>query len=282
MLEHVTSLDDPRLADYRNVRDADLRGRGGRFLAEGRQIVRVLFEVDRFAPCSVLVTEAALRSLDDVVDSRPDVPVFVASQAVMNAIVGFDIHRGCLALGAPRPEAVANGPLDRWLDRSTPSDAMVVVMEGINNHDNVGGIFRNAAAFGAAACLLDAATADPLYRKALRVSMGSALRVPFTRATRASWAEALRRAGFGIVALTPRPSAVPLPEVEVPSGRVALVVGAEGPGLADETLSLADVRVRIPIDPSVDSLNVAMAAGVALYELRRGRRGLRDPAPHRG
>jgi tRNA G18 (ribose-2'-O)-methylase SpoU len=172
----------------------------------------------------------------------------------MERIAGFPIHRGCLAAGELAEES-AEALLDRMSART------VVVMEAIANHDNVGGIFRNALAFGADAVLLDRRCADPLYRKAIRVSMGAVLRVPFARVE--SPLDVLRKRNFACIALTPR-DATPIGDVVWPE-RAAIFLGAEGEGLDAATIEACDLSVAIPMAPEVDSLNVATASAIALF-----------------
>lgn len=264
-IAHLVAADDPRIEPYLHATDAELLRRHGLFVAEGRLVVRTLLTASHLRTRSVLVTPAALDSLADVLPSDTALPVLVVSQELMNGIVGFNIHRGCLALG--------ERPADRSLERLIEMDrARVVGLEGVGNADNVGGIFRCAGAFGAAV-VAGPHCADPLYRKAIRTSMGAALRVPFADAD--VWPGAidrLRNAGYQAVALTPSPDAEDLDEAAgalalVP--RIALLVGAEGHGLTAAALAASDRRVRIRIDPSVDSLNVAVAAGIALHRLAR-------------
>jgi tRNA G18 (ribose-2'-O)-methylase SpoU len=255
----VSGLSDPRLDDYRNVPDPDLLRRRGIFVAEGRLVVRRLLEAPRFRTRSVLLTHAAYAALADVVDRSPDLPVYIVTQDAMNEITGFNIHRGCLAIGE-RPLATP------WID-DVQDASLVVVLERVSNADNVGGIFRSAAAFGADAVLLGPACADPLYRKAIRTSMGAALRVPF--AWLRDWPADLVRlqaVGFSLLALTPSEPAMPLCDI-APTTRLALLVGHEGDGLSDDARAAADLCARIPMAAGVDSLNVATAASVALYEL---------------
>jgi tRNA G18 (ribose-2'-O)-methylase SpoU len=197
---------------------------------------------------------------------RGRAPVVVRPDAEVEAITGFPFHRGVLAAADRRP-------LPRLVDVLRGAE-LVVVAEGLSDHENVGALFRNAAAFGADAVLLDPATADPLYRRSVRVSLGHVLRVPWTRL--ATWPDGLgqlRRRGFELLALTPADQAVPIDAVarDIAARRpqVALLVGAEGPGLSDAALMASDRRVRIPIAGSVDSLNVATAAAVALHRLSR-------------
>jgi tRNA G18 (ribose-2'-O)-methylase SpoU len=266
-IEPIQSIDDPRVHAYRNVRDGELVRARGLFVAEGRLVVRRVVEDRRFRLHSVLVTAAAHADLAPLLASiHAEVPVLIASGSDLAGIAGYDVHRGCLAL-VHRPPPV---PLDELFERV----ATLVVMEAIANADNVGGVFRNAAAFGAGAVLLSPTCCDPLYRKAIRTSMGAALRVPFARADDADWPGVLtrvRHAGFTIAALTPREpseslgafSARPRP------AKLALIVGTEGLGLTEAVERAADYRVRIPTGDEVDSLNVAVATGIALYELAR-------------
>jgi tRNA G18 (ribose-2'-O)-methylase SpoU len=254
---------DPRLDDYRNVPDAELLERRGIFIAEGRLVVRRLLTTSRFEARSVMVTPVACDALSDLLADSP-LPIFIVSQALMNGISGFNIHRGCLAVGERRAA--------RDWQTVCASASRVVVLERVGNADNVGAIFRNATAFGADAVLLGPSCADPLYRKAIRTSMAAALSLPF--APLAPWPAALddmRAAGFLVLGLTPRSSADLLSAVaeRTVGGRCALVLGHEGEGLTVEALAACDRAVRIPVTGAVDSLNVATAAAVALYELGR-------------
>ncbi len=257
----ITSPDDPRIAPYRAVRERDLTGRQGRFIAEGKVTLEVLLRRSRFAVESVFLAEGRLAPLSDILAALPeDVPLYSASQDVMDAVVGFSLHRGVLACGlkgAPQsPAAVLAGA------------RAVVVAIGLSNHDNVGALFRNAGALGADAVLLDAATCDPLYRKAIRVSAGTALWLPFAHGgSGASLLEAVSQAGLTAWALTPRADAPDLYGLEPPE-RLALLVGAEGPGLPPALIDAAR-PVRIPMADGVDSLNVATAAAIALSWVRR-------------
>lgn len=270
----IGTIDDPRVADFRDIRDADLLTRRDLFVAEGRLVVRRLLESARLDARAVLVTDTALATIEDLLPARPALPVYVAPQGVMNAIAGFDIHRGCLALGR-RPVAQAWATLVAKARR-------LVVLERVGNADNVGSVFRNAAAFGVDAVLLGPACANPLYRKAIRTSMGTTLALPFAEAS--PWPGVLgdlRDSGWSVVALTPDQAAPPmrsvLPDPAAPpgknqarpgaSGRVALVLGHEGEGLSAAALDACSARTRIPMRAGVDSLNVATAAAIALYEL---------------
>jgi tRNA G18 (ribose-2'-O)-methylase SpoU len=258
----VSDLGDSRLAEYRNMADARLARERGIFIAEGRLVVSRLLMSSRFAARSVMVTEAALASIDAPGGRGAATPVYVVPQPVMNGVTGLNIHRGCLAVGERRqPETIA---------AVTANARRIVVLERVANADNVGGIFRNAAAFGVDAVLLDKVSTDPLYRKAIRTSMGAALRMPFARADSIAAAlTELRGLGFTAVALTPGADAEPLAAVAARhrSHRIALIVGHEGDGITAATLGACDLRARIPMAEAVDSLNVAAATAIALYEL---------------
>ena len=263
-LIRVNDPDDPRIAAYRNVPDPDLLIQGGLFVAEGRLVVRRLIEGRRFSVRSVMVTDAALVPLRDVLATRDELTVYVVPQAVMNGITGFNMHRGCLAIGErPRPR--------QWRDVMRGAHR-AIALERIANADNVGSVFRSAAAFGVDAVLLDRACTDPLYRKAIRTSMGAALTVPFAEAE--PLPDALSEAaheGWVVMAMTPSPTALPLrPLVLAIADRpVVVVVGNEGEGLSDAALDACTHRARIPMMSHVDSLNVATAAAIALYELHQ-------------
>ena len=223
-------------------------------------VVRRLIE-SRFWTKSLLVTPAALAELADLVLPE-SVPIFVADQQALNEVAGINFHRGCLAIGIREPALP-------WYDTAAKARA-AVVLERIANPDNMGGIFRNAAAFAIDAVLMDSTCVDPLYRKAIRTSMGAALYVPFAHTRR--WPDdlaRLRELDFTVIALTPAESAPPISDVRVASGRVALLLGHEGFGLSKQALRAADIHARIPMSGEIDSLNVATAAGIALYELRR-------------
>ncbi len=255
---------DPRLADYRNIPDMALVEQRGIFVAEGRLVVQRLLSDSRFPTRSVMVTEPALASVLSVVDSHYHTPVYVVPQAVMNDVAGFNVHRGCLAIGE-RPE-----PHD-WLDLARPARRLVI-LERIGDPDNVGSAFRNAAAFGVETVLLDPASADPLYRKAIRTSMGATLRIPFARVP--EWPGALReldRDGVAVIALTPSSSAPCLRAVaaQLSDRRVALVLGHEGEGLTQAALDACALRARIPMAGGTDSVNVATAGAIAMYEFAR-------------
>jgi tRNA G18 (ribose-2'-O)-methylase SpoU len=261
----IEDPDDPRLADYRQVRERDLVGRQGGFIAEGVVVLEKLIRAGRHPLRSVLVAEKRVDALAPLLAGlAADVAVYAAGQAVMDAVVGFHIHRGVLAAGVR-----AEPDLDSLL-ASLPPRALVVGLAGIANHDNMGGLFRNAAAFGADAVLLDDDCCDPLYRKAIRVSVGAALTVPFARGGGAAGlAERLAAEGFEVLALSPH-GATELNDV-APGPRTAALFGAEGPGLPDSVMGRAR-GVRIAMAGGFDSLNVATSSGIVLHRLVAGRR----------
>lgn len=268
MLE-IESIDDPRIADYRHVAEPDWLERQGLFVAEGRLVVRTLATSSRFRFRSALVSPTALESLSDVFKQLDAAtPIYVTSLERLREIVGFNIHRGCLALGV-RPTI----PSVRDPDAAIPDgNRLVVLLEAVGNADNMGGIFRNALAFGADRVLLNAQCCDPLYRKAIRVSIGATLRVPF--ASMAVLPEAtiarLKAIGLTVIGLTPSPDAMPIDDaVQVVRDGVALLFGSEEAGLSQRLLDLCDLRVRIPMQPTIDSLNVATASGIALHRFGR-------------
>ena len=250
---------DPRLAPYRSIRERDLVGRENRFVAEGKVVLNVLFSAALFEAESVLVLENRLAGLADTLALAPArLPVYVASQPVMDAIAGFHIHRGVLAIGRRRAGEDAAALL-----AALPRRALVVALVGISNHDNAGSIFRNAAAFGVDAVLLDGTCCDPLYRKAIRVSVGAALKVPFAFVDDANaMADLLMTAGFELVGLSPS-GTTDIREAKR-AERLALFLGAEGPGLPGHLLDRMDT-VKIAMAPGFDSLNVSAAAAVALH-----------------
>src|SRR5262245_52764915 len=264
LLARITDPLDVRLDDYRALRDADLRTRGI-FVAESRWAVRRLLESPRFATRSVLTTEAALGGLRDLLDGgSPAVPALIASHPIIREVAGFKFHRGCLAVGerpAPVPAAALIDP---------PGPRTLVAIESLADPGNVGAGFRNAIAFGAHAVLLSPDCGDPFGRKAIRVSAGGTLRVPFAEIERwpADLAR-LRAAGYEVIALTPD-GAVDLLELRRsrPSGRrMALLLGNEGAGLSAAARGEAAMTVRIAMAEHVDSLNVATACAIALHRL---------------
>jgi tRNA G18 (ribose-2'-O)-methylase SpoU len=267
----IGGADDPAVGLYRNVSDADLLRAHGLFVAEGRFVVERLIEGGRFRVRSLLLTDAAWRALEPICARlASDTEVYLGSPRDFEDLTGYHVHRGCLAL-AERPAPVS-------IDVLLSAARTVVVLEHVANADNVGGVFRNAAAFGADAVLLSPTTCDPLYRKAIRTSMAATLKVPFATLDDGSgmWPSALdglRRRGFSLVAMTPRE---PAQDLEAFAGqpapaRLAILVGAEDGGVSPDAEAAADCRVRIPMLPHVDSLNLAVASGIVLYRLLAGR-----------
>ncbi|MGV3549833.1 TrmH family RNA methyltransferase [Rhizobium sp.] len=261
-------IDDPadeRISAYRDIRERDLTGRMGRFIAEGTVVLRLLVDSHlsggSFAMESLLLLENRLDGLSDILADLPaDVPVHVASKTVMNAIAGFDIHRGVLAIGRRRAEFTRD-----LLLASLPENALVVAACGIANHDNIGAIFRNAAAFGADLVLMDETCCDPLYRKALRVSVGAVLKVPYAReGSIAAMLSSLSANGFEILGLSPSGS-IDIRQLS-PGPRLALLTGTEGEGLPQEVLNSIHTA-RIPQAPGLDSLNAGTATGIALFAM---------------
>ena len=260
-LVDVHDPDDPRIEAYRDIRERDLVGRAGLFVAEGKVVVEKLVGSALHRPISILIAGKRLDALGPLLARLPDdVPVFVAAQPVLDVIAGFPMHRGILAIGrrvdTPAADAVLAG---------LHGSADVLLLSGIANHDNMGGVFRNAAAFGAAAVLLDADCCDPLYRKAIRVSVGAALLVPFARVTRGDDPlKLLERHGFDPVALSPAGATV-LTDWR-PGSRNAVLLGAEGPGLDPELIGRTR-SLRITMTGEFDSLNVATTSGIVLHHL---------------
>jgi tRNA G18 (ribose-2'-O)-methylase SpoU len=257
----VDDPEDPRIEAYRDVRERDLVGRRGLFLAEGRVVIEKLVASPVHRLESLLVAAHRVASVADIVERLDDgTPVYAASQAVVDAVAGFPLHRGLIAVGRR-----VDPPGAAQLLASLPERASVVVLAGIANHDNMGGIFRNAAAFGADAVLLHPDCCDPLYRKAIRVSVGAALLVPFARlATGEDALELLHRHSFRVIALSPAGS-LSLSDLP-PSGRNAVLLGAEGPGLSNDILART-TGVRIAMASGFDSLNVATTSGIVLHHL---------------
>jgi tRNA G18 (ribose-2'-O)-methylase SpoU len=252
---------DPRLDDYRTLRDAELRkryeGRAGVFIAEGPNVVRELL-ASRYPTRSILLDP---RRAGDLAHEVPaDVPVYVVERDVLYEVVAFRAHQGALGCGQRIP------PDD-------PAEVLrgatrVVVLDAMNDHENMGAIFRTARALAADGVLLGPRCADPLYRRSVRVSMGHVLHVPHAPLDALPGSLGLLRAeGLRTVALTPDPAAPPIEELDR-TQRLALLLGAEGPGLERTTIEAADLRARIRMAPGVDSLNVAATAAIALHALR--------------
>jgi tRNA G18 (ribose-2'-O)-methylase SpoU len=286
-LVRVDDPRDPRVADYRALNDPEARARrdadGSMFVVEGRLAVARLL-ASEYRVRSLLVDDHQLTAASDLVERTQEqgAPVFVGSRGVVAGTVGFSLHRGVVAVADRKPPADADQLLGdiAGTPGSGGSGSLITVLEGLNDHENVGALFRNAAAFGVAGVFLDPTCTDPFYRRSVRVSVGHVLQVPLARL--APWPAGLQRvrnAGFIVASLTPRPA----PDVDVPvvslaelrarmshpddSVGVALLLGAEGPGLSGGARAASDVAVHIPMADGVDSLNVATAAAVAFHAL---------------
>ncbi|HVK25249.1 MAG TPA: RNA methyltransferase [Actinokineospora sp.] len=256
----VTDPSDPRLDDFRDLSTADRRpdrpGGRGLVIAEGVVVVQRLL-ASRYPVRALLGVRRRIEAMAADLDGV-DAPAYVATAEVMAETVGFHLNRGVLAAA----------------DRAAPPDLAelaantrtLAVLEGVGDHENLGALFRNAAALGVGGVLLGPGCSDPLYRRSVRVSMGHVLAVPF--APLEPWPDGLkwlRDSGFRVIALTPAAGSVPLSEAVRPGERVAVLLGSEGPGLTEEAIAAADVAVRIPMAGGVDSLNVATAGAVAFY-----------------
>jgi tRNA G18 (ribose-2'-O)-methylase SpoU len=263
-LIEVSDPADQRLADYRDLRDVELRkhleAEHGLFLAEGEKVVRRAAEAG-FTARSFLMAPRWLDGLSDVLE-RSEAPCFVVSETLAEEVTGFHVHRGALASLERRPlpsvpEVLAGA-------------RTVVVLEDVVDHTNVGAIFRSAAALGVDAVLLSPRCADPLYRRSIKVAMGAVFAVPYARLE--GWYDAvaeLAKEGFTTVALTPAVDAVEIAEAVRGLDRVALLTGSEGPGLSRRWMETADRRAVIPMAAGIDSLNVAAATAVACYVTAR-------------
>jgi tRNA G18 (ribose-2'-O)-methylase SpoU len=266
----IADSSDPRLTDYVGLTDVALRSRSepqkGLFIAESTSVIERALEAGH-QPRSFLMEDKWLDVLLPMLESvdageQGSVPVFIADRSVLQEITGFNVHRGALA-AMQRPVLPS---VEELLPGSAP--ALVVVLEDIVDHTNVGAIFRSVAALGAEAVLVTPRCADPLYRRSVRVSMGTVFQVPWTRLP--AWPQGvdlLHDLGFTVAALALTPQAVSLEEFIAPA-RTALVLGTEGHGITAHGLDAADLHVRIPMAGGVDSLNVAAASAVALWALR--------------
>jgi len=257
--------DDPRVAAYTSIREKDLTsGHGGRFIVEGKVTLETLLKRGRFAVESLFICETRLEPLAGILAHVPaHVPVYIAPQDVMDAVAGFPMHRGVLACGFKANAAADAARLLSDLSEGEPLPSTLLMLSDLSNHDNVGACFRNAAAFGADAVLLDGQCCDPLYRKAIRVSSGSTLWLPFGHGgSGAEMVQVARDAGYTVWAMTPRADAAPLASLPVPD-KLAILLGAEGPGLPGDLIAAA-IPVRIPMSTGFDSINVATAGAVAL------------------
>jgi tRNA G18 (ribose-2'-O)-methylase SpoU len=252
---------DPRLADYRSLTDVALRTRieppNGLFIAEGALVIERALAAGYGLRSALMSPQWLDRTRDSL--SGSDAPIYLGSDALLRTVTGFHVHRGALA-------AVHRQPV-RDFEAVAALARRLVIIEDIVNHTNLGAIFRAAAALGMDGVILSPSSADPLYRRSVRVSMGAVFGVPYARAPR--WPAALddlRASGVHVIALTPAPDAVPLDDLRIdPGGRVAVLLGTEGAGLTERAAARADECVRIPMMAGIDSLNVAAAAAVAFW-----------------
>lgn len=259
----INDLADKRLGAYLNIKERDLTGRQSRFIAEGKVVLRVLLQSAQFEAESLLITENKLAGLQDILSICPaHVPVYVVSAENMDQIAGFHVHRGVLAVGIRKTPNDINA-----LIKDIPENGLMLILCGISNHDNIGSIFRNTAAFEATCVLLDETCCDPLYRKAIRVSVGATLQVPYAHSGQIDdIVKSVAEAGINLIALSPQ-STQSLYDLPV-EGRTALLLGTEGEGLPSHLLSSLQTA-RIPMSRRFDSLNVATASGIALSCLSR-------------
>lgn len=266
-LERLSDAADPRVSDYTGLTDTQLRRRRepaeGLYIAESTKVLRRAIDAGH-TPRSFFLTDKWLPDLEDILARFPGVPAYVGSEAVLEEITGFHLHRGALA-AMNRPAPLDLGEVLRGARR-------VAVLEDMVDHTNLGAVFRSAAALGIDAVLVTPRCADPLYRRAIRVSMGTVFQVPWVRLE--SWPAAigtLHSSGFLVAALALGPGSIELQELSRRNpDRLALILGTEGAGLSPQTVQQADVAVRIPMNAAVDSLNVAAAGAVAFWECRVG------------
>lgn len=265
---------DPRLDDVRDLNHSDTRpdlpGGKGLVVAEGPLVVGRLLE-SRFPVRAIVGFKNKLDAFFESIDPQlvADIPVYEVTRDTLATVAGFDMHRGLLATADRAPEPTVAEVLD--------GARTVVVLEGVGDHENIGSMFRNAAGMSVDAILFGNGCADPLYRRVVRVSMGHVLRLPFAHlsGTYTTWQRSLtelKDAGFHLVSLTPDPAAEHLEDALAGKEKVALLVGAEGPGLTEHAMRATDVRARIPMAPGTDSLNLATSAAIAFYERDRSQR----------
>lgn len=263
MIDHVSDQQDVRLEPYRDIRDRDLAGRGGLFVAEGKIVLSILAGRSEYALMSVLILESKLEANAALLSQLPEAtPVLAVSAQIMDSVAGFHVHRGLLGIG----RRIGQPTVEEFIGNAS-ADSLLTVLSDISNHDNVGSIFRNAAAFSADGVILDSKCCDPLYRKALRVSVGGVLTVPWAKGGDISAIiTELIAGGYAIAVLSPSGRR---PIRELPSkGRRALLLGSEGHGLPPALMAKLDTY-RIPMSSTFDSLNVATASGIALYAASR-------------
>ncbi|EJF97448.1 hypothetical protein MEI_01142 [Bartonella vinsonii subsp. arupensis Pm136co] len=254
----ISEIDDTRLRDYQNIREKDLVGRQRQFIAEGKVILSALLHSKEFSTLSLLIVTERLPGLMPLLEqTQPTCPIYCVPQKIMDNIVGFHVHRGILGIGKRR----ILPSLQKFL-HDLPEEALILILCGISNHDNMGSIFRNAAAFAINGIIVDKTSCDPLYRKSIRVSAGAALKVPYTQgADINNILEILHDADFHTYALSPSASCT-LKQAKT-SKRTALIFGTEGDGLPSHVLEKSET-LRIPMARGFDSLNVATASGIAL------------------
>jgi tRNA G18 (ribose-2'-O)-methylase SpoU len=262
---YLESAEDPRVSDYTQLTDVHLRKlrepAEGMYIAESSRVLRRALAAGH-RPRSFFLAEKWLEDLRDIFSEFPDVPAYVGSAELLEQITGFHLHRGAMA-AMHRPAPV---PLIDLLAGAT----RVAVLEDIVDHTNVGAIFRSAAALGMDAVLVSPRCGDPLYRRSVRVSMGTVFQVPWARLD--SWPEdleILKEQGFTVAAMELTPDAVDVDALAARNpAKLALVLGTEGAGMSAGTLAAVDLAVKIPMRAGVDSLNVAAASAVAFWELR--------------
>ncbi|WP_336294225.1 TrmH family RNA methyltransferase [Bartonella sp. CB169] len=254
----IHETDDPRLEDYQKIREKDLVGRQHQFIAEGKVILAALLHSKEFSALSLLTVIERLPGLMPLLEkAQPACPIYCVPQKIMDEIAGFHVHRGVLGIGKRKMP-----PLLQSFLKDLPEKALILVLCGISNHDNMGAIFRNAAAFASNGIIVDKTSCDPLYRKSIRVSTGAALKVPYTRGANINnIIETLNDADFHLYALSPSaPSTLKQAKTKK---RTALILGTEGDGLPSHVLQKSET-LRIPMARGFDSLNVATASGIAL------------------
>jgi tRNA G18 (ribose-2'-O)-methylase SpoU len=260
-LIHIEDCHDPRVEPYRDLRERDLVSLGRGFIAEGEVVLQKMIAAGRYPVASVLLAEKRVERLTPLLKQLPPkTPVYTVGQEILDNVAGYPLHRGVLAMGAPPTPASAEALL-----AATGPQAVVVALMGVGNHDNIGGIFRNAAAFGVDAVLLDSCCCDPLYRKAIRVSVGASLTTPYARLPAdMDMVELLRDLDYEPLALSPS-GEIDLHRVKR-TGRTAVLLGSEGPGLPDRVLSRCRT-VKLAMADGFDSLNVATTSGIVLHHL---------------
>ncbi|MEM8636662.1 MAG: RNA methyltransferase [Pseudomonadota bacterium] len=261
----ITDPDDVRLAPYVSIREKDLtHGHGARFIVEGKVTLEALIRRSRFEVESLFLAESRLEPVRDILEDVSDrIPIYVVEQSLMDQVAGFPVHRGVLACGIKGEPLCVRSLLE--------TANTVLVLVGLSNHDNVGACFRNATAFGTDCILLDSQSCDPLYRKSIRVSSGTALTLPFVHGgTGDEILMALSGEGFDVWCLTPRADAVTIDAIQPPD-RLALILGAEGPGLSDQLMARGR-PVRVPMVAGFDSINVATAGAIALNQIFSSKR----------